>query len=68
MKALVLGGTGLCRALRAGPANTLDWYLRSGAAAVDDALSDPLRNRTCDFGYEAEVAARVRNRLLRKDA
>lgn len=54
--------------LRAGHANTLEWYLRSGAAAVDDALSDPLWNRGFDFGYEAEVAARVRNRLLRKDA
>jgi hypothetical protein len=54
--------------LRAGHANTLEWYLRSGAAAVDDALSDPLWNRTFDFGYEAEVAARVCNRLLRKDA
>ena len=54
--------------LRAGHANTLEWYLRSGAAAVDDALSDPLWNRGFDFGYEADVAARVRNRLLRKDA
>jgi hypothetical protein len=54
--------------LRAGHANRLEWYLRSGAAAVDDALSDPLWNRAFDFGCETEVAARVRNRLLRKDA
>jgi uncharacterized protein YbjT (DUF2867 family) len=39
-----------------------------GRRLVEDALSDPLWNRTCDSGYEAEVAARVRNRLLRKDA
>jgi nucleoside-diphosphate-sugar epimerase len=54
--------------LRAGHANTLEWYLRSGAAAVDDALSDPLWNRTFDFEYEAEVAAYVSNRLRRTDA
>jgi hypothetical protein len=36
--------------------------------ADDDALSDPLSNRTFDFGYEAEVAARVHNRPFRKDA
>lgn len=54
--------------LRAGHANTLEWYRRSGAAAVENALSDPLWNRTFDFGYEAEVAAHVRNAPLRKDA
>jgi hypothetical protein len=40
----------------------------SSRSADDDALSDPLWNRTFDFGYEAEVAARIRNRPLRKDA
>ena len=54
--------------LRAGHANTLEWYQRSGAAAVENALSDPLWNRTFDFSYEAEVAAHVRNAPLRKDA
>ena len=54
--------------LRAGHANTLEWYQRSGAAAVESALSDPLWNRTFDFSYEAEVAAHVRNAPLRKDA
>jgi hypothetical protein len=42
---------------------------RAGSSlADDDALSDPLWNRTFDFGYEAEVAAHVRNAPLRKDA
>jgi nucleoside-diphosphate-sugar epimerase len=54
--------------LRTGHANTLEWYRRSGAAAVETARSDPLWNRTFDFGYEAEVAAHVRNAPLRKDA
>jgi hypothetical protein len=54
--------------LRAGHANTLEWYQRSGAAAVENALSDPLWNRTFDFRYESEVAAHVRNAPLRKDA
>jgi nucleoside-diphosphate-sugar epimerase len=49
--------------LRAGHAQTFEWFLRSGAAAVDRAMSDPLWGRTFDFGYEAEVAAAARGRL-----
>jgi hypothetical protein len=52
--------------LRTGHANTLEWYRRSGAAAVENARSDPLWNRTFDFGYEAEVAAHVRNAPLER--
>lgn len=46
--------------LRAGHAQTLEWFRRSGAAAVDRAMSDPLWGRTFDLGYEAEVAALAR--------
>ena len=54
--------------LRAGHANSLEWYRRSGPRRLK--TRDPIRCGTAkvDFGYEAEVAARVRNRLLRKDA
>lgn len=48
--------------LRAGHAQTLEWFRRSGAAVVDQALSDPLWGRTFDLAYEAEVAARARAR------
>jgi hypothetical protein len=43
--------------LRAGHAQTLDWFRRSGAAVMDQALSDPLWGRSFDLAYEAEVAA-----------
>jgi nucleoside-diphosphate-sugar epimerase len=45
--------------LYAGHADTLEWFLRSGAADVDRALSDPLWGRTFDLSYEAEIAARA---------
>jgi nucleoside-diphosphate-sugar epimerase len=45
--------------LHAGHADTLEWFLRSGAADVDRALSDPLWGRTFDLSYEAEIAARA---------
>jgi nucleoside-diphosphate-sugar epimerase len=48
--------------LRGGHAQTLEWFRRSGAAVVDQALSDPLWGRTFDFAYEAEVAALARAR------
>ena len=48
--------------LRAGHDQTLEWFRRSGAAVVDQALSDPLWGRTFDFAYEAEVAALARAR------
>ena len=48
--------------LRAGHAQTLEWFCRSGAAVMNQALSDPLWGRTFDFAYEAEVAALARGR------
>jgi hypothetical protein len=48
--------------LRAGHAETLEWFRRSGAAEVDKAQSAPLWGRTFDFAYEAEVAALARGR------
>lgn len=48
--------------LRAGHAQTLEWFGRSGAAVVDQALSDPLWGRTFDLASEAEVAALARAR------
>lgn len=48
--------------LRAGHAQTLEWFHRSGAAEADQALSDPLWGRSFDFAYEAEVAALARAR------
>jgi nucleoside-diphosphate-sugar epimerase len=48
--------------LRAGHAQTLDWFRRSGAAVMDQALSDPLWGRTFDLAYEAEVAALAKAR------
>jgi nucleoside-diphosphate-sugar epimerase len=48
--------------LRAGHAQTLEWFRRSGAAVVDKAQSDPLWGRTFDFAYEAKVAALARGR------
>jgi nucleoside-diphosphate-sugar epimerase len=48
--------------LRAGHAQTLEWFRRSGAAVMDQALSDPLWARTFDLAYEAEVAALARAR------
>ena len=48
--------------LRAGHAQTLEWFRRSGAAVVDRVLSDPLWGRTFDLAYEAEVAALARAR------
>jgi nucleoside-diphosphate-sugar epimerase len=48
--------------LRAGHAQTLEWFRRSGAAVMDQALSDPLWGRTFDLAYEAEVAALARAR------
>jgi dTDP-4-dehydrorhamnose reductase len=75
MKTLVLGGTGFVGRrlvevlglspvydLRAGHAQTLEWFRRSGAAVVDQALSDPLWGRTFDLAYEAEVATLARAR------
>ena len=54
--------------LRTGHAHTVEWFLRSGAAAVDQALSDPLWGRTFDFAAEAEAADTARRRPLRMDA
>ena len=48
--------------LRAGHAQTLEWFRRSGAAVMDKAQSDPLWGRTFDFAYEAKVAALARGR------
>jgi nucleoside-diphosphate-sugar epimerase len=48
--------------LRAGHAQTLEWFRRSGAAVVEKAQSDPLWGRTFDFAYEAKVAALARGR------
>jgi nucleoside-diphosphate-sugar epimerase len=48
--------------LRAGHAQTLEWFRRSGAAVVDQAQSDPLWDRTFDLAYEAKVAALARAR------
>ena len=48
--------------LRAGHAQTLEWFCRSGAAMMNQVLSDPLWGRTFDFAYEAEVAALARAR------
>jgi nucleoside-diphosphate-sugar epimerase len=48
--------------LHAGHAQTLEWFRRSGAAVVDQALSDPLWGRTFDLAYEAEIAALARAR------
>jgi len=48
--------------LRAGHAQTLEWFRGSGAAVLDQALSDPLWGRTFDLAYEAEVAALARAR------
>ncbi len=48
--------------LWAGHAQTLEWFRRTGAAVVDQALADPLWGRTFDFAYEAEVAALARAR------
>jgi hypothetical protein len=48
--------------LRAGHAQTLEWFRRCGAALVDQALSDQLWGRTFDLAYEAEVAALARAR------
>jgi nucleoside-diphosphate-sugar epimerase len=48
--------------LRAGHAQTLEWFRRSGAAVMNQALSDPLWGRTFDLAYEAEVAALARAR------
>jgi nucleoside-diphosphate-sugar epimerase len=48
--------------VRAGHAQTLEWFRRSGAAVLDQALSDPLWGRTFDLAYEAEVAALARAR------
>ncbi len=48
--------------LRAGHAQTLEWFRQSGAAVADQALSDPLWGRTFDLAYEAEVAALARTR------
>jgi NAD(P)-dependent dehydrogenase (short-subunit alcohol dehydrogenase family) len=48
--------------LRSGHAQTLEWFRRSGAAVVDQALSDPLWGRTFDLAYEAKVAALARAR------
>jgi nucleoside-diphosphate-sugar epimerase len=48
--------------LRAGHVQTLEWFCRSGAAVMNQALSDPLWGRTFDFAYEAEVAALARDR------
>lgn len=67
MKSLVLGGTGFVGRrlveILVAAGNTVT-VLKRGMTPVDR----PLWNRTFDFGYEAEVAARVRNRLRRKDA
>jgi hypothetical protein len=69
MRTLVLGGTGFVGRrlglspvydLRAGHAQTLEWFRRSGAAEMNQALSDPLWGRTSDLAYEAEVAALAR--------
>jgi hypothetical protein len=67
MKTLVLGSAGfLGRRLLAavagarptgGPAQTLGWSYRTGAAAADGAPSHPLCGRTFDLAYAAEVAA-----------
>ena len=48
--------------LRACHAQTLEWFCRSGAAVMNQALSDPLWGRTFDFAYEAEAAALARDR------
>jgi nucleoside-diphosphate-sugar epimerase len=48
--------------LRAGHAQTLEWFRRSGGADADQTGSDPLWGRTFDFGYEAEIAALARGR------
>jgi nucleoside-diphosphate-sugar epimerase len=48
--------------LRAGHAQTLEWFCRSGAAMMNQALSDPLWGRTFDLAHEAEVAALARAR------
>jgi len=46
--------------LRTGHVNTFEWFLRSGAAAVDQALADPLWGRTFDFAAEAQAADAAR--------
>jgi nucleoside-diphosphate-sugar epimerase len=48
--------------LRAGHAQTFEWFCRSGAAVMNQALSDPLWGRTFDLAYEAKVAALARGR------
>jgi hypothetical protein len=48
--------------LRAGHAQTFEWFRRSGAAVVDKAQSDPLWGRTFDLADEAEIAALARAR------
>jgi nucleoside-diphosphate-sugar epimerase len=53
--------------LRAGHAQTLEWFLRTGAADVDRALSDPLWGRTFDFAGEAAVAALARTEPARTE-
>jgi nucleoside-diphosphate-sugar epimerase len=48
--------------LRAGHAQTLEWFRRSGVGVVDKAQSDPLWGRTFDFAHEAKAAALARGR------
>jgi nucleoside-diphosphate-sugar epimerase len=48
--------------LRAGHAQTFEWFRRSGAAVVDKAQSDPLWGRTFDLADEGEIAALARAR------
>jgi nucleoside-diphosphate-sugar epimerase len=49
--------------LLAGHAHALEWFLRTGAADVDRALSDLLWGRTFDFDSEAAVAELARAAL-----
>jgi len=59
--------------LRTGHAHTVEWFLRSGAAAVDQALSDPLWGRTSTSPLRRKpptlpAFSPARRRPLRMDA